>query len=205
MRTMLFALAVAVLAQPVAAQDEEFKRPDDWVVRFDRADADESALYFVSMPPGWHITTGPAAIFYDPTRVVDGQYNITSEVYLFPGERKEAFGVFLGGQALDGAAQRYTYFLIRKDGQFLIKRRGGSETPTLHPWTEHSAILKHDGGEGTAKNVIEIHVRAREVHFLVNGETVASLPKSEVDTEGVVGLRVNHSRNLHVTNLEIER
>jgi len=104
-----------------------------------------------------------------------------------------------------GPANATPTFLIRKDGQFLIKRRNGSETPTLHPWTEHSAILKHDGGEGTAKNVLEIHVRAQEVHFLVNGETVASLPWSEVDTEGVVGLRVNHNLNLHVTNLDIKR
>lgn len=194
---------LAVLAVTVSGQD--LQRPSDWRVRFDRTDASDSSLYFVSMPPGWHITTGPSGIFYDPDQVAAGQYDVTSEIYLFPGERREAFGVFLGGQHLDAEGQRYTYFLIRKDGQFLIKRRNGSETPTLHPWTEHSTILKHEGGEGTVKNVLEIHVRAQEVHFIVNGETVASLPRTEVDTDGVVGLRVNHNLNLHVTSLDIER
>jgi hypothetical protein len=203
MLKLLLTAALAIVAVPLSGQD--LQRPPDWKVRFDRADAADSSLYFVSMPPGWHITTGPSGILYDPDQVVDGQYNVTSEIYLFPGEAREAFGVFLGGQDLDAAGQRYTYFLIRKDGQFLIKRRNGSDTPTLHPWTAHSAILKHDGGEGTVKNVLEIHVRAQEVHFLVNGETVASLPRTEVDTDGVVGLRVNHNLNLHVTSLDIER
>jgi hypothetical protein len=32
---------------------------------------------------------------------------------------------------------------------------------------------------------------------------VTRVPRAEVDTEGVVGLRVNHHLNLHVSTLDI--
>ena len=39
--------------------------------------------------------------------------------------------------------------------------------------------------------------------YLVNGEEVASLPRADLDVEGVVGIRVNHALNLHVSKLEV--
>jgi len=202
MRSLVVTALVAVAATPLMAQDLE--RPADWKVRFDRPTASDSTLYFVDMPPGWHITTGPAAIFYDPQRVGSGEYRVSSETYLFPGERREAFGVFVGGQDLETADQRYVYFLVRKDGRFLIKQRHGSSTTELHAWTEHPSIVKHDGGTGTAKNVLGIAVGSDTVTFTVNGATVARLPREDLPTDGVVGLRVNHALNIHVTTLDVE-
>jgi hypothetical protein len=201
MRLALFFLAASLMAAPVAGQ--EYERPANWKVRFDRP-APDSALYFVSMEPGWHITTGPAGILYDPERKAAGNYLLRSEIHLFPGERREGFGVFVGGNNLDSQDQSYTYFLIRKDGRFLVKRRNGAETQILTPWTEHAAIVKHDGGEGTAKNTLGVECDVEMVHFLVNDEKVASLPRADVEVDGVVGLRVNHGLNVHVTELTIE-
>ena len=201
MRIATLSLALALLAPQLSAQ-EELRRPDGWIVRFDRAGQTDT-IYFVEMPPGWHITTGPAAILYDPALTAQGSYRVESEIYLFPAERRESFGVFIGGAELDGSGQAYTYFLIRKDGQFLIKERAGSDTRVLHPWTEHEAIVKHPGGEETAKNVLVIEVGSEAVRFLVNGQEVASLPRAELRADGIVGLRVNHALNLHVTSLEV--
>ncbi|MDH3290256.1 MAG: hypothetical protein OEO20_01620 [Gemmatimonadota bacterium] len=202
MRSMLIIAGFAVLGSPLIAQ--ESTRPADWKVRFDRP-AEESAIEFVTMRPGWHVTTGPAAILYLPANLARGTYRARAVVHLFPGERREGYGIFVGGQHLEDDNQTYTYFLLRKDGRFLIKRRAGTETPVLVPWTAHEGIVPHDGGEGTVKNVIEIAVGPETVGFLVNGQEVASLPRDQVDTEGVVGLRVNHALNLHITELVIEQ
>ncbi len=203
MRSMLLIAVLAVLGTPPLVA-QEATRPRDWKIRFDRP-ADESAIEFVTMAPGWHITTGPAAILYQPANVARGSYRARAVVDLFPGERREGFGIFIGGQHLEDDQQTYTYFLLRKDGRFLIKRRAGAETPVLVPWTAHEAIVPHDGGEGTAKNVLEIAVGPEAVGFLVNGQEVASLPRDQVDAEGIVGLRVNHALNVHVSELAIER
>ncbi len=46
-----------------------------------------------------------------------------------------AYGLFVGGQDLEGDDQKYLYFLIRRSGEFLIKTRAGDETSVVHPWT----------------------------------------------------------------------
>lgn len=204
MRTILLFAALMAAAIPLSAQEKELTRPPDWVVRFDRPAAD-SAIYFVDMPPGWHVTTGPAAILYHPDQVASGSYRLKSEIYLFPGERLEGFGVFFGGQDLAGAGQGYTYFLLRKDGQFLVKERRGEETTTLLPWTANAAIVSHDGGEGTAKNVLEVQVGPADVGFFVNGQEVGRVERSGLQADGVFGLRINHRLNVHVTSLTVEQ
>ncbi|UCC74685.1 MAG: hypothetical protein JSV86_09085 [Gemmatimonadota bacterium] len=200
MRLAPMSLALALLATPLAPQ--EFERPDDWKVRFDRP-APDTAIYFVSMPPGWHITTGPAAILYNPAQTADGEYRVQSEIFLFPGDRREGFGVFVGGENLEAGNQSYLYFLIRKDGRFLVKHRAGDETHVIIPWSEHAAILKHDGGEGTAKNILAIECGSEQVRFFVNDKQVAWLPRSQLGVDGIVGLRINHGLDVHVSELSV--
>lgn len=201
MRPFFSLMALLLLAPAALAQ--EFERPADWKVRLDRSSASESDLYFVAMPPGWHITSGPAGILYDPERRATGAFRLSAEIYLFPGDRREGFGIFFGGRQLSGPDQTYTYFLIRKDGRYLVKTRHGSETQVVVPWTEHAAIVKHEGGEDPVKNVLAVEAGPEQVHFFVNGEKVTSVPRSEIDCDGVVGLRVNHRLDLHVSQLTV--
>jgi hypothetical protein len=208
MRTLppLTAVALAaLLAAPLAAQD--LKRPEGWKVRFDRAGSTEAELpMFVSMPPGWHITTGPAGIFWDPALTASGTFRAEMEVFLFdPQGRREGFGLFFGGTNLEASEQAYVYFLLREGGEFIVKRRQGTDTPTLVEWTADNAIRSFaERGDGaTAKNVLTVEAGAEKVRFLVNGTQVAELARSELPADGVVGIRVNHALNVHVSRLEV--
>jgi hypothetical protein len=204
-RLLLTALLLAAppSAAPLAAQRSE--PPHGWKVRTDKPDASASDIQFVGMPPGWHITTGPAAIFYEPGRTAEGTYRIQSTIYLFdPGRRHaEAYGVFFGGRDLEGDGEAYSYFLIRDTGDFLVKRRRGADTETVVPWTHSDAIMKHPGGGEQAKNTLVVELGAENVDFYINGQKATGVPRSKLDTEGVVGLRINHMLNVHVSELEV--
>jgi hypothetical protein len=200
MRGVTLGLTLSLIAGPLVAQ--ELERPSDWKVRYDRPSSD--SLYFVTMTPGWHITTGPAGIFYNPATTAAGEYRVSSEIYLFPGDRREGFGLFIGGNDLEGDNQSYLYFLIRKDGRFIIKQRNGAEAPTITAWTQHPAIVKQDG-DGQAMNVLAIAVGDQKLGFYVNDQLVTSVPRAQLATDGVVGLRVNHALNVHVTSLTVEQ
>ncbi len=39
----------------------------------------------------------------------------------------------------------------------------------------------------------------------MNGEKVASLPRGQLNVDGIVGLRVNHGLDVHVSELSVER
>lgn len=206
MRVLTLLAAAACMGWPLQAQ--ELTRPLGWQVRFDDPTATEVQLEtFVSMPPGWHITTGPAGIFWDPSLEAEGDFLAEMEVFLFdPQERREGFGLFVGGSDLTGAGQAYTYFLIRDGGEFLIKHRQGDETRDLTPWTAHEAIRSYGdrGDDASVRNVLAVEAGPERVRFLVNGREVAALPRSDVAVEGAVGLRVNHRLNLHVSRLEVK-
>jgi len=193
--------AVAQEAEKKAAAKKEM--PPGWKMRLDAADAKPAEFQFWTMPPGWHITTGPAAIVYDPAKTASGTFRIESETFLFPGEHPEGVGIIFGGRGLDLPTQSYTYFLIRKDAQFLIKVRDRAETRALVPWTAHVAIVPHDGTRQTAKNVLAVEAGGETVDFYVNGQKVHTLPRVQVQADGVVGLRVNHHLNVHITTLNV--
>lgn len=187
--------------------------PSDWHVRLDRPDdavrigSDEDAdIFFVTMEPGWHITTHKAAIYYNESNSGEGSFSAKTTLFLFdPGQRdREAFGIFVGGKNLDGDSQEYTYFLLRNEGEFLVKRRTGSETSVLVDWTATDAMNVHPGeGTESVENSLEVRAAADAVAFLVNGQEVASVPREAAVADGIVGLRVNHGLNLHVSEVTV--
>ena len=199
--------AITTLApQPATAQDPpEREFPEGWEVRFDQEGASMDDLHMVAMPPGIHITTGPRMIAYHPDSVAAGDFRIESETFLFdPEGLREAFGFFIGGSDLQGPDQRYTYFLLREGGEFLVKTRSGTATPVVQDWTAHPAIVSYatkPEDASTARNVLALEADGDELRFFVNGEQVWSGPRGDVATDGVFGLRVNHRLNLHVTTI----
>ncbi len=227
MRRALLTLLLTVLVLPLYAQDRPDPQnpeggdgvtPPSWMVRLDRPkdgvvigdDKETADIWFVNMTPGWHITTGPAAIFYHPTSTAEGTYRAETTLHLFdPKGRNEAFGLFLGGQDLEGENIVYDYFLIRNNGQFLIKRRSGSDTSTIQNWTAHDAIVTYDRdtGRGTGDsvpNTLAVDVGTDEVAFFINDQEVARLPRADLHTNGIVGLRINHALNMHISTFSVE-
>ncbi len=192
---------------PATAQDDGGP-PPGWMVRTDGGGHGAAeGLEFTEMPPGFHIMTGPAGIFYHPAQRADGAYRVEAEIFLFdPGNRREGFGLLFAGTELDGDGQAYTYFLIRRDGKYLIKRRDGSETATIQEWTDHSAITTWENrgeDQATLKYVLAVQVGASAIAFYVNDSEVARIPRDGLSTDGVAGLRINHGLNLHVTRLDV--
>lgn len=201
-------LAIAglfLLPLAAAAQEDKLPPPEGWLARTDHGGDGMEALQ--EMPPGWHVTTGPAGIFYDPETRADGDFRVESTVFLFdPEGLNEGFGVFIGGADLEGDGQAYTYLLIRADGSVIVKRRDGDETSTLLEWTKHEAVITWAArGEGaaTAKNVLFVEAEGGEVVFGVNEQEVFRTARTGQHVDGVVGLRVNHGLNLHFSSLEV--
>lgn len=224
-RIVPMALLALIAGAPLMAQEHEHPRadharadhgamathegmPDGWLMRLDRADDAAAMVEFQTMTPGWHMETGRAGagIFWMASMTASGPFTARGTFHLFsPASHPEAFGLFVGGTDLNAAGQQYVYFLVRQTGEYLIKRREGSETTNVVGWTRHPAIPVAPAVEqGPTQYDLAVHVGPEQVEFRVNGATVHTLPRTAVQTDGVVGLRINHMLNIHVEELAVD-
>jgi hypothetical protein len=202
MRTAILILAAIIAAAPAAAQQPTTsasagRLPAGWSVRVDR-DRPADDVAFTTMGDGFHATTGPAAVFYDPDWTRSGEYRVSARfTQTRAPAHPEAYGIVIGGTIMDGPDQAYSYFLVRGTGEYFIATRTGAERTVVVPWTPHEAIAPQDE-QGRQVNVLGIRVDGDEVVFTANGREVARRPAREIRTDGVVGFRVNHRLDVHI-------
>lgn len=224
MRKLMLAATFVAMATPAFAQ-KNASDPDKnvaeggvkvagWQARLDRPTAKVTDLKFVSMGPGFHVTSGPAAIYWNPATTTA---KVGSKGYTVKGTftqtkapmHPEAYGVFVMGNDLAGDNQNYTYFLVRGDGKFLINHRYHDQVHKLVNWTDNAAVKKADA-DGKATNEVAIDVGPETTTFWVNGTQVHSVPSKEivgdeknVSLDGIAGIRVNHNLDVHVGSFAV--
>jgi hypothetical protein len=178
--------------------------PTGWSVRLDSGGTKPDGVSVMAMGGGLHFKTGPAGIYYRSADTKSGSYEVHAMFdQLEPSAHPEAYGLIIGGADLAGPAQKYTYFLVRQDGQFMISRRNGDKVTALVPWTANAAVKKTEP-KANGKNLLAVVVAGDKVRFLVNGAEVNSQPASAVDAAGIAGLRINHNLNVHVDGFGVK-
>lgn len=218
--TLTLLAAVPLAAQQQQAADKDPKDPTvkvksaglpaTWTVRLDdkekRYSADDTR--FVTMGSGYHVTSGPAALYYSSKDMPTGVYTARATFSQAKPSGHEAYGIFIGGSNLVSPEQQYFYFLVRPvDGNFYVAHRAGAEVHKIVPWTAQPAVNKQDE-TGKANNELTLQVTADSVHMSVNGQRVKSFAKSELhgfNTDGQAGLRINHNLDVHVGAFEIKK
>ncbi|MGH9347598.1 MAG: hypothetical protein ACRD26_10060 [Vicinamibacterales bacterium] len=195
-------LASGLFLQACSRETPGAERPAGWEMRIDNPNDNPDEVRFTREGDDtFHAVMGPAAILYEPARTFSGAAVVSASfTQLKPLDDPEAYGLFVGGSDLQGPAHRYSYFLIRQDGKFLVKKRNGYETPIVINWTEHESITRADAS-GAMTNALSIHIDQPATSFRVNGVEVASLPTAELDTAGIAGLRINRNLDVRVTGL----
>ena len=191
--------APAAPARPVAGNGVEVP---GWWARLDDPKEGRAGLSVTRSAGGVRIATGPNAIFFDPEIGGDANYTVRATLTQNkPASHQVAYGLFIGGSDLDLDNQRYTYFVIRQDGKFLIRKRNGAKTMNVAgDWADHPAIVKADAA-GKQVNELAISVGKDAVTFMANGQVVAKHPAAAVDTNGIAGVRVGHDLDIQVDKL----
>lgn len=212
MRRAAIVLGLTALFLPVSL-DAQLKTPTDWQWRQDApaplapgAKMEPGSWVFVGMPPGWHVTTGPGVLLFPRADgSLSGNFSLEAEIFLFPESTDAEYGVFLGGEGIDGTdAAAYLAFVLRADGRAAVLRREGAGVKALADWQADAAILKKDA-QNAMKNVIRVDVDPASLAMSVNGTRVLEIPRGMLKVDGRVGLRVGQGMNLHVSSFNITR
>ncbi len=157
---------------------------------------------------GFRLTTGPAAIYWNPANTAKGDYSVKAtfkepkQSYNHP----HPFGVFIGGNKLDSDQQTFVYCVAYRDGNYVIRQFNGPTATTLARRTPHAAINKAAGPEAEVTNEVGWTVKGDRAECVINGQVVQGFDKTELvgagkleSTDGVYGIRVSHNSDAIVT------
>jgi len=182
--------------------------PAGWQAHLDHADANLADVKFVTMGDGFHFTTGPAAIYWNPANTVTGEFSAHATFTQTKAPmHPEAYGLIIAGNNLSSATPEYMYFLVRGDGKYMVRHRAANgELHTIVDWTENTSIHQQDG-DGRATNALVVQGGPWGVRYLVNGTKVAEFLTKDVPflkTDGQVGIRMNHNLDVHVSDFGVD-
>ncbi|MBV6521872.1 MAG: hypothetical protein MNPFHGCM_02016 [Gemmatimonadaceae bacterium] len=183
-----------------------------WTGRTDRANQSISNAKFADMGGGFHVTSGPAAIYWNPANVAKGNYAVKATFAQTKAPtHAEAYGLFIGGANLSGADQNYLYCIVRGDGKYMVKHRSGNETHTMAEWTDNAAVKKQDA-TGKATNELSLWASKDKIGCSVNGTEVWSMNRVDAVGPGkltangdIYGIRVNHNLDVHISNFAMSK
>lgn len=208
-RTLIFVVVVGLAGS--AAANGQLQTPSDWRWRADGPvklvtgeKVPSDGLAFVAMPPGWHVTTGPGTLLYQPQYSARGNFSLEAEIFLFAGTSQDEYGIFAGASGLEpqGATPGYVAFVARRDGQAAVLARKAESFEPLVPWRRDEAVVPQAGPDNV-KNVLKVDAGPKDVVFSVNGKPVATLPRAGLQIEGQFGFRVGRDVNLHISRLDV--
>jgi hypothetical protein len=218
MRSIILGALMAVTVSAAAAQQHQHdpdkgikgtgKLPAGWQGRLDDASAKFDAVVVNEDKGTLTFTTGPAGIYYKPGMKASGDYEVSGTFsQMKPSAHPEAYGLFIGGTDLDKDTQRYTYFLIRQDGKYLIKSRDGATTKPIVDWTPAAPMKDANVAKQGFKdsNELAIRVGGDNVSFLIGSTEVHKLPRAQVTTDGIAGIRINHNLEVQVVGFDLKK
>jgi hypothetical protein len=160
-----------------------------------------------------HVTTGPAAGFWNPANTASGDYTVkatfTEPMYMNLNDHPHPYGIFIGGNDMGTDTQSYLYCAAYGNGNFIVRGfgpapfqmngRGGAMSPAVH---------KAEAKDKPVTQEIAMSVKGDKVSCTINGTEVASYTKAEVvgpgklkSTDGIYGIRFSHNTDGMVTGL----
>ena len=147
----LAALATAFSAVALAAQNHDHDEAveaggvivDGWQARTDQGTLEN--LKFERMGSGYHVNVGPAVVLYREGDRAAGQYEVSGSFKQTSSlGHSHSYGLILGGSDLQEDGQAYTYFVVRGDGVYLVKKRDGTELVVLTEGGNRAGYVQHD-------------------------------------------------------------
>lgn len=210
-RTLITASLLFLATAPLAAQANH--DPDKHVAggglpagMMGRADgtAKVTDVKFAPAGDGYHVTSGPAGIYWSDKNKMSGPFVATITIKQTKAPtHAEAYGIFFVGSQLSSPDQTYAYLLVRGDGMVMLNHRAGSEVHKVMPWTANAAVHKADAN-GVSTNVLTVDAsKPDSVRLKVNGVQVANYPGSGYGKDNYVGFRVNHNLDVDVSAIKI--
>ena len=176
-----------------------------WSIRMDSTEDVNQPDRFTLLPGGGiEAKGGGNATMWRPGTALEPPYRLSMRVTATNlGLHPHGAGIVFGGNDVNSDKQTYSYFLVRGDGQFLIKTRNGGDTSDICLWSDHAAISKEGAKSGIAANALTVDVQTSATRFLINGTQVHEATTEELHASGQYGARLVHDLDVRFDQIEV--
>ena len=163
----------------------------------------------------FHVTTGPAAVYWNPANRASGDYTVKATFrepkYMNLNDHPHPYGIFIAGNDLGTAQQTLLYCAAYGNGTFIVRGFGPEPFRVNGPRGEaNEAVNKASGPGQPVVQEIALSVKGDKVECAINGKVVGSYDKGAVvgagklkSTDGIYGLRFGHNTEVMVTGLTL--
>jgi hypothetical protein len=159
-----------------------------------------------------HISTGPAATYWNPANKAAGNYTVRATFkepkYMNLNSHPHPYGIVVAGNDLGTAQQSYLYCAAYGNGNFIVRGFGPAAFQMNGGGEDNPAVNKAVGRGQPVTQDIAISVKGDRVECVINGAVVAGYNKAALVTagklkslDGVYGLRFAHNTDVTVTGL----
>lgn len=157
---------------------------------------------------GFRLTTGPAAVYWNPANTAKGDYTVKAtfkeakQTYNHP----HPFGLFIGGSQLDTDTPSMLYCVAYRDGTFMVRQFAAGKVNTIAKKNAHASVAKAAGADAEVTQEVGWNVKGSKVECTVNGAAVWSAEKTDVPgftSDGLTGIRVSHNSDAVVTGFAV--
>ena len=169
---------------------------------------------FAAEGQGFHVTTGPSALYWNPANKASGDYTVSATFnepkYMNLNDHPHPYGIAIAGNDLDGDNFSMLYCAAYGNGTSILRGFGPAAFQVGgRAAVANAAINKAAGPNQPVTQMIALSVKGDKVECAVNGTTVWSVTKAEVvgpgklkSTDGIYGLRFGHNTEAIVTNFK---
>jgi hypothetical protein len=163
----------------------------------------------------FHVTTGPAAVYWHPSNRASGDYTVKATFrepkYMNLNDHPHPYGLFIAGNDMGTPQQTLLYCAAYGNGTFIVRGFGPEPFRLNGPRGESNEAVNKASGQGQpVVQEIALSVKGDKVECAINGKVVASYEKGAVlgpgklkSTDGVYGLRFGHNTEVMVTGLTL--
>jgi hypothetical protein len=229
MRVMLAAIVASAVAlyagARLIAQDSDRVIPgggvlvQGWTGKIDASSARQGRAIndakLVQEGNALHVTTGPAATYWNPANTASGDYTVKA-TFLEPkfmtlNSHPHSYGIFIGGNDMGTDRMSLVYCVAYGDGSALV-RGFGPAVFTLLGVSPNPAVHKAAGVGQPVTQEISWHVKGGRAECSINGSVVAGYDRAQLvgagklqSTDGVYGIRFTHNVEAVITGFSMTK
>ena len=169
---------------------------------------------FVQEGNALHVTTGPAATYWNLANTASGDYTVKA-TFLEPkfmalNSHPHSYGIFIGGNNLGTDQMSLVYCVAYGDGTALVRGFGPAVFTLFN--AANAAVHKGAGVGQPVTQEIAWRVKSGRAECSINGTVIAGYDKAQLvgagklrSTDGVYGIRFTHNVEAVITGFGVTK